>query len=47
LADADVDAVIGEERAYFAPLGEVEWKVFAHDLRLLTTAWACTWRKAT
>lgn len=31
LAGADVEAVIDEELAYFGPLGEVEWKVFAHD----------------
>jgi GNAT superfamily N-acetyltransferase len=31
LAGADVEAVIAEEQAYFGPLGEVEWKVYAHD----------------
>jgi len=31
LAGADVEAVIVEEQAYFSPLGEVEWKVYAHD----------------
>lgn len=31
LAGADVEAVIAEEKAYFGPLGEVEWKVYAHD----------------
>lgn len=31
LAGADVEAVIAEEQAYFSPLGEVEWKVYAHD----------------
>lgn len=31
LRGADVDAVIAEEQAYFGPLGEVEWKVYAHD----------------
>lgn len=31
LGGADVDAVIVKEQAYFGPLGEVEWKVYAHD----------------
>ena len=31
LEGADVDAVIAEEQAYFGPLGEVEWKLYAHD----------------
>jgi len=31
LAGANVEAVIAEEQAYFGPLGEVEWKVYAHD----------------
>jgi hypothetical protein len=31
LAGADVEAVIAEEQVYFEPLGEVEWKVYAHD----------------
>jgi hypothetical protein len=31
LAGADVEAVIAEEQAYFGPLGEVEWKVYAHE----------------
>jgi GNAT superfamily N-acetyltransferase len=31
LVGADVEAVIAEEQAYFGPLGEVEWKVYAHD----------------
>ena len=31
LSGADVEAVIAEEQAYFGPLGEVEWKVYAHD----------------
>jgi GNAT superfamily N-acetyltransferase len=31
LAGADVEAVIAEEQAYFGPLGQVEWKVYAHD----------------
>jgi len=31
LTGADVEAVIAEEQAYFGPLGEVEWKVYAHD----------------
>jgi hypothetical protein len=31
LAGADVEAVIAEEQAYFAPRGEVEWKVYVHD----------------
>lgn len=31
LEGANVDAVIAEEQAYFGPLGEVEWKVYAHD----------------
>ena len=31
LAGADVEAVIVEEKAYFTRLGEVEWKVYAHD----------------
>jgi GNAT superfamily N-acetyltransferase len=31
LDGADVEAVIAEEKAYFGPLGEVEWKVYGHD----------------
>jgi GNAT superfamily N-acetyltransferase len=31
LAGEDVEVVIAEEQAYFEPLGEVEWKVYAHD----------------
>ncbi len=31
LSGADVAADIAEEQAYFGPLGEVEWKVYAHD----------------
>jgi len=31
LAGADVESVITEEQAYFGQLGEVEWKVYAHD----------------
>jgi GNAT superfamily N-acetyltransferase len=31
LAGADIEAVIAEEQTYFGPLGEVEWKVYAHD----------------
>lgn len=31
LAGADLEAVIGEEQAYFGQLGEVEWKVYEHD----------------
>jgi len=31
LAGADVESVITEEQAYFGQLGDVEWKVYAHD----------------
>jgi GNAT superfamily N-acetyltransferase len=31
LDGVDVEAVIAKEQAYFGPLGEVEWKVYAHD----------------
>lgn len=31
LEGADVEAIIGEEQAYFSQIGEVEWKVYGHD----------------